>query len=128
MVDADSQGEEIQTIADEIASYLKARGPLADTVEGISRWWIMRQRLQEGQRKVELAMQLLCEKGVVSVRQLPHGEALYTSLAEQSSATEIELLREKNLPVENDPVVEHETRLEKDAVNDLKKPNNERGS
>lgn len=77
--DINDNQADIKALADEIASYLRERGQVADTLEGIARWWIMRQRLQEGQRKVALAMDYLCAQGLVTIRKLPDGAVLYTS-------------------------------------------------
>ena len=78
-IDTNDNQAEIKALADEIAAYLRGRGQVADTLEGIARWWIMRQRLQEGQRKVAQAMDYLCIQGLVTTRKLPDGVVLYTS-------------------------------------------------
>lgn len=78
-IDSNDNQADIKALADEIAAYLRGREQVADTLEGIARWWIMRQRLQEGQRKVAKAMEYLCEQGVVTTRKLPDGVVLYTS-------------------------------------------------
>lgn len=79
-IDTNDNQAEIKALADEIAAYLRGRGQVADTLEGIARWWIMRQRLQEGQRKVAQAMVYLCIQGLVTTRKLPDGVVLYTSM------------------------------------------------
>jgi hypothetical protein len=77
--DINDDQADIKALADEIAAYLREREQVADTIEGIARWWIMRQRLQEGQRKVAQAMDYLCARGLVTTRKLPDGALLYTS-------------------------------------------------
>ncbi|MCE3253359.1 MAG: hypothetical protein K0Q67_2379 [Cellvibrio sp.] len=78
-IDTNDNQAEIRALADEIAAYLREREQVADTLEGIARWWIMRQRLQEGERKVSQAMDYLCARGLVEMRKLPDGRVLYTS-------------------------------------------------
>lgn len=78
-IDINDNQAEIKKLADEIAAYLRDGEQIADTLEGIARWWIMRQRLQEGQRKVAQAMDYLCAQGLVTMRKLPDGVVLYTS-------------------------------------------------
>lgn len=78
-IDSSDTQADIKALADEIAAYLRERGQVADTLEGIARWWIMRQRLQEGQRKVAQAMDYLCAQGLVTIRTLADGAVLYTS-------------------------------------------------
>lgn len=73
--------DDVQQIADEITRYLQEHEGVADTLEGISQWWILRQRLQEERTKVERAMIYLCEQGVVETRALPDGKILYTPVA-----------------------------------------------
>lgn len=78
-IDTNDNQAEIKALADEIAAYLREREQVADTLEGIARWWIMRQRLHEGERKVSQAMDYLCAQGLVEMRKLPDGRVLYTS-------------------------------------------------
>lgn len=75
--DKDGQ-ENIEALAWEIERYLHRREQAADTVVGIARWWLMRQRLQESLENVARAMELLEAKGIVQSRQLPNGELLYS--------------------------------------------------
>lgn len=70
---------EIEDLAQEISRYLQEHDGVADTLEGVVHWWILRQRLQEEQSKVQQAMDYLCAKGVVKVRELPDGEILYSA-------------------------------------------------
>lgn len=85
-IDINENQADIKALAEEIAAYLHDREQVADTLEGIARWWIMRQRLQEGQRKVAQAMDYLCAQGLVTTRKLPDGVVLYTSSAQTTSA------------------------------------------
>ena len=75
---SDEIPQDVQLLADEINRYLHEREFVADTLEGISKWWILRQRLQEEHRRVEQAMEYLCAKGVVETRVLPDGVVLYS--------------------------------------------------
>jgi hypothetical protein len=77
--------QDVQLLADEINRYLHEREFVADTLEGISKWWILRQRLQEEQRRVEQAMEYLCAKGVVETRVLPDGVVLYSPVGTKTS-------------------------------------------
>ena len=68
---------DIQSLAQEIARYLQGREQIADTLDGIVHWWILRQRLHEERRKVERAMAYLYRQGIISMRSLPDGRTLY---------------------------------------------------
>ncbi len=71
--------KQVSLLADEIAAYLREHAQAADTLDGIVRWWVMRQRLQEGQRQVAQALDILCAQGVVTTRKLPDGVVLFSS-------------------------------------------------
>ncbi len=75
---------DIKELAYEIERYLQERGQVADTIEGITYWWLMRQRLQEAQTNVAQAMALLSNQGLVKIRKLPDGAVLYVSNQEEN--------------------------------------------
>lgn len=70
---------EIKDLAQEITRYLQEHEGVADTLEGVTHWWILRQRLHEEKDRVQQAMDYLCAKGIVSARTLPDGEVLYSA-------------------------------------------------
>lgn len=70
--------ERISKIAAEIVHYLTAHDNAADTLEGVTRWWIARQRIEESQQQVQKALEFLCEQGMVKSLSLPDGELLYS--------------------------------------------------
>jgi FAD/FMN-containing dehydrogenase len=78
-LDTTHSNADIKELAHEIERYLRERGQAADTIEGITRWWLMRQRLQEAQKNVAQAMEFLSIQGLVKIRKLPDGAVLYTS-------------------------------------------------
>lgn len=67
----------VDTIAEEIAEYLAVQESAADTLDGIVQWWLLRQRLQEGRRQVEAAVDLLCRKGTLKQQKLVDGTVVY---------------------------------------------------
>lgn len=68
---------DIKTLADEVVRYLEKHAQAADTIEGISRWWIMRQRIQEETYSVTLALEYLCENGSVEKKEMTDGSVIY---------------------------------------------------
>lgn len=78
-MDSSEHQSEINLLADEIAAYLREHEQASDTLDGIVRWWLLRQRLQEGQRQVSQALELLCASGVVTTRKMPDGAVLFSS-------------------------------------------------
>lgn len=77
--------EDIQALADEITRYLQNHDCVADTLEGIAQWWILRQRLQEERSRVEQAMNYLCLHGIVAARELPNGVILYSPTSKKDA-------------------------------------------
>ena len=77
MPDSEEQDQDVLQVADEIARYLQSREKVADTLDGIAQWWILRQRIQEERQRVERAIHYLCKQGKVIERILPNGTTLY---------------------------------------------------
>jgi hypothetical protein len=67
----------VNTIADEIARYLKDHPDAADSLEGIRRWWLPRVRLEETTAQLEEALEDLLRRGVVVRQGLADGTVLY---------------------------------------------------
>ncbi len=84
----DEYDPEIRAVADEIARHLREHGSVADTLDGIAQWWLMQQRVREENKKVERAMDYLCDQGLVEKRVLQSGEVLYSARAKTPSDTD----------------------------------------
>jgi len=69
----------VAEIAGEISRYLAKRPNAADSVEGIRRWWLLRQRYEDSAQLVQEALERLLQEGVVSQRVSADGSVLYTS-------------------------------------------------
>lgn len=71
--------DEIVAIAQEIAGYLRAHPHSADSLEGVGKWWLTRQRYEQSIRTVRRALDYLVAEGVVKKSTSVGGEALYSS-------------------------------------------------
>jgi len=60
----------VRAVADEIARYLDRHPKAADSAEGIRRWWIGRQRLEESLAATQCALDYLERQGVVAKKRL----------------------------------------------------------
>jgi|SRR6266496_52040 len=69
----------INTLAQEVATYLSMHPNAADTVEGIRRWWLTRVRVAEATADMQLALDVLVVRGVVVQRRLPDGRFIYAA-------------------------------------------------
>ncbi|HZF20340.1 MAG TPA: hypothetical protein VE008_11610 [Burkholderiales bacterium] len=76
---AHGRDEAIDTLAREVATYLSKHPDAADTVDGISRWWLARVRVEEATANVRQALDVLVERGVVVERRLPDGRVVYSA-------------------------------------------------
>jgi len=56
---------DIERISGEIHQYLLKHPNAADTVEGIARWWLVRQRYQDAMFVVQEALEYLVKRGLV---------------------------------------------------------------
>lgn len=76
--ETDREQGNVEGLAEEIAQYLQSRPRGADTLEGIARWWLARQRLQEAEERVGRALELLCHQGVLDHRISADGRVIYS--------------------------------------------------
>lgn len=67
---------EVEGIAHELEHYISLHATAADTPEGIARWWLDRAE-QPAVSRVEAALELLVERGVLARRLLPDGKYIY---------------------------------------------------
>ncbi|HEY0335473.1 MAG TPA: hypothetical protein VGC74_17515 [Stenotrophomonas sp.] len=64
-------------VIDAVLAYLRTHPDAADTLHGITRWWLPQQRYERAHGRIEAALQRLAERGRLQVRHLPDGTALY---------------------------------------------------
>ena len=72
----------INKIASEIERYLTAHPQAADDINGITQWWLLRQRLSEHTDNVKKALMLLISKGSVIEKIKLDGSSLYLKSSE----------------------------------------------
>ena len=66
-----------EKLAREIISYLREHPHSGDSVEGISRWWVMRQRIQESIYAVRQVLDHLEGAGLIHERRMADGRSVY---------------------------------------------------
>ena len=69
--------EEIEQIAQQLMQYLDLNAAAKDTREGIAKWWISRQRIEESLKAVDAALALLIARGEVVEITLADGTKVY---------------------------------------------------
>ena len=69
---------EVKRVASEIKRYLNAHPEGADTVEGITKWWLPRQRLEESALLVRQALDDLVAQAFIERKENPGGGHLYS--------------------------------------------------
>lgn len=68
---------DINHVAQQILRYLEANPQASDTLEGVAKWWLMRQRLTESMVLVQGALKILEDKGLIVERRNADGGLLY---------------------------------------------------
>ncbi len=71
---------DIERISTEIQLYLQNHPNAADTLEGITRWWIKRQRYEEGEENVQKALDLLLNRKLLTRIMNLDGTNVYKSI------------------------------------------------
>ncbi len=64
-------------VVDAVLAYLRMHPQAADTLQGITRWWLPQQRYERELERIEGALKVLAARGQLQVRALPDGTALY---------------------------------------------------
>ena len=68
---------DVAAVADEILRYLRSHVSASDTAEGIARWWLGRQRLEDSLVLVEAALERLVDAALVERHKGPAGPVRY---------------------------------------------------
>lgn len=69
----------VSRVADEIQAWLSANPGAKESLRGIVEWWLMQQRFEEAWSTVEMALELLIQKGAVKQARLPDGGVVYSA-------------------------------------------------
>ena len=64
-------------LAAEVLAYLSSHPNAADTLEGITNWWLPRQRYERGRRRIQDTLDQLVARGLVVRHCLPDGTIIY---------------------------------------------------
>jgi hypothetical protein len=70
---------DVQQIADQIECYLKNHPNAADTIEGITKWWLPEQEIEVSSLLVQQALKYLSSKSVVKCNTNLSGNEVYSS-------------------------------------------------
>lgn len=69
--------DQVKKVAAEIQGYLDAHPQAMDSVDGVLKWWLTRQRLEESMLTVEQALDYLVGCNRVRRRELAGGRVVY---------------------------------------------------
>lgn len=75
---ANREDAAIIAIAEELRHYIKTHPRAADSLEGVAKWWLARQRYEQAVEKVERALDYLVAQGDLSKHISSSGGAVYT--------------------------------------------------
>jgi hypothetical protein len=74
---SDEPDEAVQPVAADIGRYLRHHPDAADTAEGIARWWLGGRCHENELRRVQQAIAVLVERGLMQKQTLPDGAEIY---------------------------------------------------
>ena len=73
------EGPELQDVASAINRYISSRPNATETVEGVARWWLVRQRYEDSAEVVQEALNYQESQGKVTKLKVPGGKVVYCS-------------------------------------------------
>lgn len=76
-MDQDRANEKTEDISRMILDYLRRNPHAGDTLEGITRYWLERERVEMSVHEVQKALEHLSRKGAISSRKMKDGRAIY---------------------------------------------------
>jgi Fe2+ or Zn2+ uptake regulation protein len=64
-------------VTKQVLKYLKENPQACDTLEGIARWWLLQQQVDDSVVAIHQALEELKKQGAISERKAPNGQTLY---------------------------------------------------
>lgn len=71
------QEHNVKDVANAISRYLASRPNASETVDGVAKWWLLRQRYEDSVETVQRALEFLEAKGEVVRLPLSGGVVMY---------------------------------------------------
>lgn len=69
----------VASTAEAIQRYLNTRPNASETVDGVAKWWLLRQRFEDSIEHVQQALDLLEQRGCVIKIRMNDGKEIYKS-------------------------------------------------
>ena len=88
-----SQPQQVLIVAGRISSYLESRPQALDSLDGILRWWLLKQHIEESAELVQAAMDYLVSSGEVEQIE-SSGKTFYASATQKKSEGTDDVLNE----------------------------------
>jgi len=74
-----NKDELVESIANEILNYMELHPNSVDSIDGIAKWWLKRQRYEEALNNVQLAVGLLLAEGKMKKTIINEGRVIYSA-------------------------------------------------
>ena len=81
------RGADLEDVANAISRYISTRPNASETVEGVARWWLVRQRYDDSIEVVQQALNYLEARGKLTKVKVPGGKVVYRNPAITNSET-----------------------------------------
>ncbi|MEJ2454148.1 MAG: hypothetical protein P8103_08340 [Candidatus Thiodiazotropha sp.] len=82
-----ADNDEVERIARDVQAYLERHPHAADTLEGVVKWWLMRQRYDQAEGLVGKALNMLEHDGLIAKATTSDGRTIYSSAAPGKGGT-----------------------------------------
>jgi hypothetical protein len=73
-----ADNDEVECIARDVQAYLERHPHAADTLEGVVKWWLMRQRYDQAEALVSKALNVLEDEGRIARVTTSDGRTIYS--------------------------------------------------
>jgi hypothetical protein len=77
---------DVKDAAATIQRYLNRHPKAVETVEGVTKWWLLRQRYDDSEELVQQALDYLERRGIVERLKMPGGKVMYRTAVEAGTA------------------------------------------
>ena len=74
-----NEDDEVKSIAQDIAEYLRLRPGSSDSFEGVACWWLPQQIIKKNLSSLRKALEYLAEEGQIVKSKDSKGETIYRS-------------------------------------------------
>jgi hypothetical protein len=88
--------EKEQKIAQLLINFMQNNPEAKHTAEGIARWWILQQKLEDELEVIEKVIECLTDEGIIEKIEFSDGDAYYRYKPDKSKINQVKLFMKMN--------------------------------